>query len=562
MKRSQWSNGPRTSTWVADFETTTKADDCRVWGWGVCNVADTDHVEIGTTMRQFIAWAAGLNATVYLHNLGFDGSFILDYLLRNDYVHTDSMPDRGEFSTLISAQKKFYSITVKWCNGKRTEFRDSLKKLPMSVDRVAQSFKLDTTKGEIDYHTPRPVGHKLTAEEKDYIIRDVRIVAQALSLQLKQGMTKLTVGSDSLNEYKTLMSRKTFSRLFPVLSMPMDAEIRKAYRGGFTYADPRFQGKIVGPGRAYDVNSLYPSVMYDRLLPYGDPIFVEGLPSASSTFPLFIVSLTFTARLKPGKIPCIQVKSSPFFVATQYQEIIDEPVTLACTNVDLELWHEHYDLEILSYNGGWLFRGATGFFTDYVDKWNKVKSEESGGLREIAKLHLNSLYGKFATNPNVTGKIPYMEDGVVKFVNGPEEERSPVYTAMGVFITAYARDVTIRAAQRHYGQFLYADTDSLHLLVEEDPPTLDVDQSRLGAWAYEYSFDEALFARAKAYTTRSGDKWTTHIAGLPVSVAEGVRFEHYRTGHVFEGKLLPKHVPGGIVLTDVGFTLEALNKET
>lgn len=148
-----------------------------------------------------------------------------------------------------------------------------------------------------------------------------------------------------------------------------------------------------------------------------------------------------------------------------------------------------------------------------------------------------------------------LEDNVVKLVPGPDDERDPVYTPMGVFITAYARHQTISAAQAHYDQFCYADTDSLHL-VGDPPDNLDIHPSRLGAWKHEYAFTEALFARAKAYTEHLADgTWVTHIAGLPRDVADQVRFEDYRNGRTFPGKLTPVKVPGGVVLKDVGFTL-------
>jgi hypothetical protein len=336
----------------------------------------------------------------------------------------------------------------------------------------------------------------------------------------------------------------------------MDAEIRKAYRGGFTYADERYRAKIVGRGRVYDVNSLYPSVMYDRTLPYGEPEYFKGIPKPSSEWPLFIVAITFTAHLKQGHIPCIQVKGSPFFTATQYQTDIDDPVTMVCTSVDLALWQDHYDLDILSYEGGFYFKGMTGIFCDYIDKWMKVKAEATGGLRTIAKLHLNSLYGKFATNPDVTPKVPELVDGVIHLKVGEHEQRDPVYTPVGVFITAYARDVTIRAAQENYDSFLYADTDSLHLLCDDDPTSLDIDDNKLGAWKRETIFDAAIYARAKCYCEKLTDgTFVTHIAGLPDSVAEKVTFDDFYNGKVFEGKLLPTRVPGGIVLSATGFTL-------
>lgn len=557
-KISNRHNPPR-SRWLADFETTTDPTDCRVWGWGLTNIdEDAPDVEFGEDIDSFFERMAMMNAQVYFHNLAFDGSFILDHLLRLNYrLLTDGRLMKGEFETVISDSGKFYSITVRWRTGKRTEFRDSLKKLPMSVSKIARSFQLEEEKGSIDYHVHREIGHKLTEEEKSYIANDVVIVARALRQQLNEGMTKLTVGSDSLAEYKNIVGRKTFSRMFPTLSFEMDAEIRRAYRGGWTLADKRFRGRVQERrGMVFDVNSLYPSVMYDRVMPFGEPTFYEGGPD-NRAYPLFICALTFTARLKPGYVPCIQIKGFNQFAPNIYQEVIDEPVSLCCTNIDLALWQEHYDLDIISWDGVWYFSGVTGVFKDYIDKWMHVKATSTGGLREIAKLHLNSLYGKFATNPNVTGKYPVMENDVVRLVLGREEYRDPVYTPMGVFITSYARDVTIRAAQQHYDIFAYADTDSLHLFTDEIPDTLDVDPVRLGAWKHEMDFDKSVYIRPKVYTERDAHtgELSTHIAGLPYDIQKQVTFDDYFNGHEFKGKLTPKRVPGGIVLTETSWSL-------
>jgi hypothetical protein len=564
--------GRKRTNWVADFETTTREDDCRVWGWGLAHVETAealDDVEIGTDMDSFIERVSDMDAVVYFHNLAFDGSFIMDWLFRQGYTHTLDRPRAGTFSSLISKMGAFYSITVAWDNGTRTEFRDSYKKLPMSVRNVGKAFKLDEAKGDIDYHAERPIGYVPTPEEREYIALDVLIVARALKTQFDTGMTKLTVGADSLAEFKKLMGKR-YLRMFPVLPESMDAEIRAAYRGGFTYADPRFKGKITGAGKVYDVNSLYPSVMYKELLPYGEPVWCEGLPTPTQHYPLFIASITFTAKLKKNHIPCIQVKGSSRFVPTEYQTHIKEPVTMTCTNVDLALWQDHYDLDILQYNGGWLFHGITGVFCEFIDKWMEIKATSDGGVRVLAKLQLNSLYGKFATNPDVTPKVPVFEDDIVKLRLGDPDSKDPVYTAMGVFITAYARDVTVRAAQQHYDVFAYADTDSLHLLSSDT--MLDVDPHKLGAWKHEYDFDAALFLRAKQYTERlipgtykeePGQEWhpplrlkqVTHIAGLPVNIAAQIHFEDITNGRVFPDKLVPKRVPGGVVLQDIGFTM-------
>ena len=545
---------------VADFETTVIAEDCRVWAWGIAPITARElaDVELGQDIQSFIKRVSEAERVVYFHNLGFDGSFIIDWLLKNGYSHTTGNPRRGQFSTLISNMGKFYSINVHWLNGRAAEFRDSYKKLPMSVANIAVAFKLETTKGELDYALLRPIGWEITPDEADYIRRDVLIVTRAMALQIQEGMTKLTVGADSLNEFKRLFNRKAFDGMFPILSLELDAEMRKAYRGGFTYADTRTKGKIVGNGRVYDVNSLYPAVMYHELLPYGPPQFSASAPNPTNEYPLFITSVTLMAKLKPDHIPCIQVKGNLGFSETEYLREIDEPTTVYCTNVDLALWNEHYDLDILAFNGTWHFKAAKGLFKTFIDKWSQIKANSTGGMRALAKLMLNSLYGKFATNPDVTGKIPVLINDTVKLVKGPDETRNPVYTPMGVFITAYARSTTLRAAQAHYDRFLYADTDSLHLSGLEDV-SLNVHPTELGAWKHEYDFEQGIFARAKAYTELviKGDErqYETHIAGLPINIAEQVRFEDYQNGKAFPGKLMPKRVPGGIVLEEIEFTL-------
>lgn len=552
----------RKESFVADFETTTDPADCRVWVWGIVSVDKSQglyDVDTGLDIGSFMAHLETLgDAIVYFHNLKFDGIFILDWLYRSGYVYTTDRPVKeGAFTTLISKMGSFYTITVTLFNGTEIEFRDSFKKLPFKVSRIAKAFKLEESKGDIDYHKPRPVGYEPTPEEYDYLYRDVIIVAKALKIQFDQGMTKLTIGSDSMTEYKRGVSRKKFERLFPVLPFDTDSEIRSAYRGGFTYADPRFQGKPTGCGRVYDVNSLYPAVMYSEVLPYGKPVFVDGLPQVSDDYPLFIVSITFTAKLKPKHIPCIQVRGSSHFLNTEYQREIKDPITLSCSSVDLALWQDHYDLNILQYNGGWKFKATTGMFKEFIDKWSEIKANNTGALRELAKLQLNNLYGKYASNPDVTGKYPVMEDNRIKLVTGEPDTKDPVYTAMGVFITSYARDKTIRAAQAHYDVFAYADTDSLHLLITEDPDDLEIHPTKLGAWKFEYAFESAMFARAKRYSERLYDgSYVTHVAGLQTDISETLTFEDFRPGNKIPGKLLPKRVPGGVVLMETDFTMD------
>lgn len=571
--------------YTADFETTTdpEALPVRVWSWGLVKNenASLENVELGTDIDSFIARIQRHNCKVYFHNLAFDGKFILDWMFKHGYVYTDKRIsiEPGEFKTTISGMGgKFYSITVRWANGKTTEFWDSAKKLPMSVERVGETFETGETKGEIDYDAPRPVGYVPTDAENDYQRRDVVIVAKALELQKAQGLDKMTVASDAMAEFKSLFGKKTFERMFPVLPKHMDAELRKAYRGGFTYCDPRTSREVVGGGLVLDVNSLYPHVMYSKLLPYGEPVYHRGYVELTESRPLSIFQVTFTAKLKKDHIPCIQLKGHSLFGEAEYLSHIAEPETLWVTSTDWELWNDHYDIEVQAYEGGWSFKGVIGVFDEYIEKWMRVKATSTGGRREIAKLMLNSLYGKFGANPNVTGKVPYLDDdGIVKFKLGPNETRDPVYTPMAAFITAYARELTIRAAQANYATFAYADTDSLHLLTHTLPEALTIHPSDIGAWKLEYHFSQALYWRAKFYMEKDvvypnerRQDYVNHVAGLPPVVAQSLTFDDVVEGMVIDerwfkernpgssghGKLTPKSLPGGVVLVPTKYTVK------
>ena len=518
-------------------------------------VDDYDDYVIGIGVGSYVAYMLSIPSVTYFHNLAFDGSFILDYILKDGYTWVAKNPGKGQFSTVISNMNKFYSITIVSKEGVKIELRDSLKKIPLPVRDVPKAFNLESSKGDIDYEMERPVGYLPSQEEWDYLYRDIFIMAQAMRIVLASGMKRLTVGADSLAEFKSLHG-KGFERTFPVLSKTVDDDIRLAYRGGIAMPNKKWARKRVGRGIVIDKNSMYPWVMRTKLLPYGKPWWSEVEDDDAD---LFILSLTFTAKLKPDHIPCIQIKRSIQFNSQDFLEEVNEPTTVSITSVDLELWQEQYDLKIWAINGYWNFKGIKGLFNDYIDKWMAVKANSTGGARTIAKLHLNSLYGKFAKNTDVTGKRPVLDDtGTVQYVMCDHEESNPVYTAMGAFITAYARQDLIRSAQANHYRFLYCDTDSLHLL-GDDEPDLWLHPTELGAWKVEHDgqpFDEAVFLRAKQYCERFGDYDDVHIAGLPHEIAARVRLEDMLHPRTWGGKLIPKRVPGGTVLANTTFTLK------
>lgn len=146
---------------------------------------------------------------------------------------------------------------------------------------------------------------------------------------------------------------------------------------------------------------------------FGEPIFFEGKYKDDKVYNLYIQMITCTFEIKKDKLPTIQIKNTRIFKGNEYLENSGiEPVCLVLTNIDLELFLEQYNVYELEFICGWKFKGMNGIFTSYIDKWierkNKATIEGNKGQRTLAKLMLNSLYGKFATSLEVQSKIPFL----------------------------------------------------------------------------------------------------------------------------------------------------------
>ena len=116
--------------YVADFETTTDLNDCRVWAYGFMEIGNKKNYRIGNNMDDFMGWLTLNNIDVYFHNLKFDGSFIVNYLLHNGWI-CNNRGQYGTFDVTISDMNQWYKIDIttgyKYGRRQYTTIYDSLK---------------------------------------------------------------------------------------------------------------------------------------------------------------------------------------------------------------------------------------------------------------------------------------------------------------------------------------------------------------------------------------------------------------------------------------------------
>ena len=203
-----------------------------------------------------------------------------------------------------------------------------------------------------------------------------------------------------------------------------------------------------------------------------------------------------------------------------------------------------------------------------------------------------------ASSPNSNFKIAYVkEDRSLGFNTIVANDKKPGYIAVGSAITSYARNFTIRAAQMNYHGidqpgFIYADTDSIHC---DLPPTeikgINVHPKNFCCWKLESCWDDGYFIRQKTYIEHvthedcepiDSPYYNVKCAGMPdhckklflmsmegpteeqlVNLpAEEQQFvsvkrtlEDFTIGLRVPGKLRPKRIRGGVLLTDTTYEM-------
>ena len=373
--------------------------------------------------------------TVYAHNLsGFDGIFLMKNIL-----------ELGKVTPLLN-NGKIITITLKLNipgnKNKTIVFRDSLLLLPHSLRILCKAFKIDVPKGhfpfllnDIFYKGVLPKFELWTGLElseftkllnkyaniewnfKEEAIKYCKLDCATLHQILVQ-FNLLIFTHFKVNIINSLTLPALAMRIYKIHFMPKDTiyqllgkpeqDIRESYTGGAVdvYKPHNMVSSFFSKIKAtfnklfcYDVNSLYPFIMAKTMMPVGRPIAFEGdirniKPQA---FGFFYCKITSPEYLEH---PILQRRI----------ETSDGTRTIAGLGT-WEGWvyspemdnaiNYGYTFEILK---GYLFDKGGNVFESYITKMYDLRLQYPKGnaMNLIAKLLMNSLYGKFGMKLNST----------------------------------------------------------------------------------------------------------------------------------------------------------------
>lgn len=328
--------------------------------------------------------------------------------------------------------------------------------------------------------------------------------------------------------------------------------INDSRKGGLLYYNEKYANKLVHNTYQVDINSSYPNVMRNGLIPVGrahdftgNPFEIKALHNSDITWFIVKVSL-FNLRVKTNKFPWLSYSRINYVEHKNGRiELISAmenggqvtrttkgmKLFTTMTRQELELLEECYTFDIEYISGLW-FYAKKELFKNFVDKYYEIKKNATNVTeRTNAKLFLNLGYGMVSVS--IFEKCKYDDFGNIDWNRSKYNYYKETYAPAGIAILYEARCNLIRSLlQQNVDDILYTDTDCMVLKAE--PKGILIDNTELGSWKIEHANVDF---KVLGYKTYMIDNELT-IAGLPDEIKDtltvndfyrGSKVQSYRT---------------------------------
>ena len=591
--------------WGLDTETDNDGQKAWIVQWAIVDAQG--HGKAGETLDQLQDTLVHLGGRMsgkhylYVHNLKYDLEFI-KYAIYNIKIQYD-----GTINAII---RKGSPVSITLIFGRKTLiFRDSMKKWQGDLRSMGKAYGIEKLDPPGDEDFSPGWSEKMDFSDPEtfkYVIRDAMICAVAMQAQHDQNHSKSTTSGDAWQDMHRVINgdfyrpgQDRWSRLYPPLSYSLYKQLCHSYFGGINISLHRAEC-IEGPITHEDRVSMYPSVMWGtegEKLPYGETIYIGSqLPPEDE---LYITRQRIKLRIRDNHIAWFMFKSGMDYAIEdipfgQPIEDTQEWHELTLTSVDLYNLSLDYEVEMDPYyeSETWIFKSEVGLLRPYIDKWITAKKEAKKGSaeREHAKRMLNAAYGRFALiqESELIELVEDEEENDLSWLSRLTVSSNDAYLPMAAFTTAYARlrlMDRVRMVCEAYGAnaIIHSDTDSV---IYKGKP-IGYHGKELGDWdiegqplrIYEGGFKRYIedFGNHQYKMACAGVPQRSHKDGCPQGMwiellddpdrirlgytlgsasykisSEWLRKIFTDSGrdpdHVNTLKLIPRKVPGGVIL--------------
>tara|TARA_R110002012_G_scaffold44221_2_gene118857 strand:+ start:1339 stop:5274 length:3936 start_codon:yes stop_codon:yes gene_type:complete len=387
------------------------------------------------------------NYTFYAHNAG---KFDLNLLL-NEYIVLTKEIWKIDTTSTICLNGAYINLTL--CsedNECEITFRDSLRLLPMGLDKLTKEFdvehkklgadleidfkeiNLDNCFGEKDISKlDKPlssIDFRIELSQKVYCDYDTLGLLECLNIMNEEvyrnmslDLTKQLTGASlsKNNFFKNYYDKSNFPIYY--LNKTYDAFCREGYLGG--RCEAHWIGEWDKKCYYYDFTSLYPDVAR-KIVPYGTPFFYQRgsvdrwnkMYKAKKPLPLFVGLMKFKVKTKDfNALPIYGIKRENKLLFPHFGDWTEITIWSNEFNYANELdIYDHILIDAVKFRMGgqmdyrkgerltyWNEEGILApFFEDAVERKASAKKDKKLALAQCWKIVANSGYGFWGLNAN------------------------------------------------------------------------------------------------------------------------------------------------------------------
>lgn len=444
---------------------------------------------------------------IYIHNLGFEFSFIHKYL---DIKRVFAISSR---SPIVAETNDGF------------EFRCSAKLSGLSLESVAENLTSTTiTKlvGSLDYDLIRHSETPLSEKEIEYCIHDVKILHYYILEEMKRNGNSIAKIPMTVTGYarrhcremclnppdengkqarEGSITNRRYRKLMKELTIGVEEYdmLKRAFQGGFTHANAIYYNDVCKDVASYDFTSSYPAIMVMETFPMsrGEFVTVSSMEQLRDLMKYYhvIFDVEFTELKRRGDIfdTYLSRPRARYLVrGKKYREdnrkiVYCDKVAYTVTELDFQLIERCYKWKSMKigacikyrrdYLPTELVKAILELYRKKTELKNAWKNEPEERARLILELYmkykglLNSVYGMCVTDilrdlyEYDTVKKEWKEVSAPDKVEAIEKEnkrtRRFLFYPWGVYVTAYARRNLWTAIHELGIDYIYSDTDSV-----------------------------------------------------------------------------------------------------
>lgn len=475
---------------------------------------------------------------------------------------------------LTEERKPLYALTG------GIEFRCSQRlaggKGVAAVGKDLQKYKVEKRVGDLDYSLLRTPLTPLSPAELGYCENDVRVVLHYIQEKIESDGKITKIPLTNTGYVRNYCRKSCYERwvnyreyISELIITPNEYEqLKKAFQGGFTHANPKWSCKVLEHVTSLDLRSSYPTVMVLDYFPVSqgrlidselsDEEFQELLETHCCLFDAVFEEVTPKLN-QDHPISSSKCWRADGVVEDNGRIVAAHSLAMTITELDYDTYRQFYNWDSIKvsnmrvYRRGYLPKNyIKAILKLYGDKTTlkHVEGEEVNYM--ISKNMINAAYGMIVTDIN-HDEFQYVDNDYISRDGNLEEnikkyndsKKRFLFYPWGVWVTAHARHNLFAAIIECGQDYIYSDTDSVKIFNYEvhkpfferyrqqiDDKIKDVcewykldgalfspknkhgEVITLGYWDYEGQYQKFKTLGAKRYLVEKDGKLELTVAGV------------------------------------------------